>query len=64
MSVTYAPGASDSLQEGIDLQMQGITTTSVTTQTLTLQCTASDGWWSGWALNIQAASLMGIQVAP
>ena len=64
MSVTYAPGASDSLQEGIDLQIEGISNTSVTPQALTLQCTASDGWLSGWALNIQSASLMGIQVAP
>jgi hypothetical protein len=65
MSVTYSPTTSgDGQQEGIDLQMQSISGTSITTQTLTLQCTASDGWWNGWAINIQAASLMAIQVAP
>jgi hypothetical protein len=65
MSVTYSPSTSgDGYQEGIDLQIQGISGSSVTTQTLTLQCTASDGWWSGWAIHIQAAALMAIQVAP
>ena len=64
MSVTYSPGATDGYQEGIDLQMQAISGSSVTTQPLTLQCTASDGWWSGIWINIEAASLMAIQVAP
>ena len=65
MSVTYSPGgSSDAIQEGIELQMQRISSASVVTQTLTLQCTASEGWWSGWAINIQEASLMAIQVAP
>jgi hypothetical protein len=64
MSVMYSPGDNDGHQERIDLQMQGISVSSASAQTLTLQCTASDGYWSGWALNIQAASLMAIQVAP
>lgn len=64
MSTTFAPGASDGLQEEIDLQIQGSSNASNNVQTLTLQCTVSDGWWSGWTLNIQSASLMSIQVAP
>ena len=65
MSVTYSPSTSgDGYQEGIELQMQGIGGSSTSAQGLSLQCTASEGWWNGWAINIQAASLMAIQVAP
>jgi hypothetical protein len=65
MSVTYSPGVfSDGYQEKIDLQMQSVSGSSVSSQTLTLQCTSTDGWWDGVALNIESASLMAIQVAP
>jgi hypothetical protein len=64
LSVMYSPEDMDGYQEGVALQMQGISASSVSTQTLTLQCTASDGYWTGWALNVQSASLMAIQVAP
>ena len=65
MSVTYSPGVfSDGYQEKIDLQMQNVSGSSVSSQTLTLQCTSTDGWWGGVALNIESASLMAIQVTP
>lgn len=65
MSVTYSPGVfSDGYQEKIDLQMQNVSGSSVSSQTLTLQCTSTDGWWDGVALNIESASLMAIQIAP
>ena len=64
MSVTHAPGAGDGYPDTIDLQMQKISSTSVSMQTLTLQCTASDGWWTGLSFQTQGASLMAIQVAP
>jgi hypothetical protein len=64
MSVTYGPGEPSSFQTRIGLQMQNFSGSSIGTQTLTLQCTASDGWWSGISFQTQGASLMAIQVAP
>lgn len=64
MSVAYSLDAGDGYPDIIELQMQRISSTSVTMQTLTLQCTASDGWWAGFSFQTQGASLIAIQVAP
>jgi hypothetical protein len=64
MSVTYSPGAGDGYPDTIDLHMQRVSSTSVTMQTLTLQCTTSNAWSAGFSLQTQGASLMAIQVAP
>ncbi len=64
ISVAYSPGGiGDGYPDRINLQMQGISNSSINTQTLTLQCTSIEGW-DGFAFNIPTASLMALQVAP
>jgi hypothetical protein len=68
MAVTYSPGVDGGtsvFDNRISLQMQNLSGSSVGTQTLTLQCTVSDGWWStGVDFHTWGASLMAIHVAP
>ena len=64
MSVTYSPGAADGTEMLVDLQMQNISGSSISMQTLTLQCTLGNDSSIGVTVYIQAASLMAIQVAP
>ena len=64
MSVTYSPGVADGYEMLVDLQMQNISGSSISMQTLTLQCTLGNDSSIGVTVYIQAASLMAIQVAP